>query len=1012
MAISFPICRTSSWRLAATLVLAASTIGARSGAADIVDGAPAIDALGQYDQTSFTDPQPDFDKSGTDDRPNAYGLETPQGVALDTVQHRLFVSESNNNRVLVYDLDESNRLVDRFPDAVLGQPDLSSGAANSPSRAATTMAQPAGLAVDAGSTHLYVADSGNSRVLVFDITSITSGEAAIAVLGQTDFTSGAVALFQGGMSQPRGVALDESGRRLFVADQGFNRVLVFDITAVTNGEAAINVLGQSTFTSSAAGLSQSALDRPADLAYDGENNRLFVADAFNNRVLAFDLAALSNGEGATHVICQASYGTESTGAGAAECFRPVGVWFDAPRDRLYVSESINNRVHVYSTGATFSEFSLAAVNVLGQPTLGAALFAETSRSRIADPAGLVVNPADGRLYLAENSSNRILIFDAATLSDGEDAEDLIGQYDETSYTSPVPRYTKAAPGNAPNLFGLSGPRAVEIDPVRHRLFVADTLNSRVLMYELDSSNRLIDRIPDAVLGQGDFTTGTSVTTQAGVAGPGGLAWDSTTDRLFVSDTGNNRVLVYDTATVTSGEPAITVLGQGDFTSSGSATAQNRLQSPGGLALDTAGRRLFVADRDNNRVVVFDVAAVTNGENAVNVLGQPDFVTADVNLTAASLTTPRGLAYDSTRQRLFVADTDNSRVLMFDVASITDGESAVKVLCQSDFGSNNSSVSQGECSFPEGVVYDGGLDRLYLFDSDNNRVVVFDTSAVTNGEEATHVIGQVDFDSATPGTSVTAITRPRSGAFDAVNERLYVADAESRVIVFPTDYEAAFSGTTFTEAAGGGGTIATTLTVRLKNELWSVASGPLNRLEHYTIGALPAGLTEVVTVTSPTTATITLTGVASRNTTADSVSGIAFALLNAAFTNVSAADVAGSSTSFAVTFTGAPTPVPTATPTPVPTPCFGGTLDAPKVGAGSSRATVTLSGAKVSSAACVVTIKGQRRNPSRRVSAQLAPGKKKKGFARLLRGKWTFFYTVRTTALGTTSTSRKRAVVVR
>ena len=51
---------------------------------------------------------------------------------------------------------------------------------------------------------------------------------------------------------------------------------------------------------------------------------------------------------------------------------------------------------------------------------------------------------------------------------------------------------------------------------------------------------------------------------------------------------------------------------------------HRPNSPRGLIYDPAGNRLFVADFSNNRVMLFDVASITNGENAVNVLGQANF----------------------------------------------------------------------------------------------------------------------------------------------------------------------------------------------------------------------------------------------------------------------------------------------------------------------------------------------------------------------------------------------------
>ncbi len=56
-------------------------------------------------------------------------------------------------------------------------------------------------------------------------------------------------------------------------------------------------------------------------------------------------------------------------------------------------------------------------------------------------------------------------------------------------------------------------------------------------------------------------------------------------------------------------------------------AANRPNSPRRLAFDPSGNRLFVADYTNNRVMVFDVGSITNGENAANVLGQTTFTTS-------------------------------------------------------------------------------------------------------------------------------------------------------------------------------------------------------------------------------------------------------------------------------------------------------------------------------------------------------------------------------------------------
>lgn len=1001
-------CPVKSGWLAALFL---STLGAFPAyGADIVDGAPAVDLLGQYDQTSFTSPVPDFDKGSANDRPNAYGIDTPEGIALDTTNHRLFVSEFSNNRVLVYDLDSSNILVDPFPDRVLGQATFAS---KNSGLNASSLNQPRGLAYSPSSNRLFVADGGNSRVVVYDVSAISNGEAAINVLGQADFTSIVAAGSASGMSSPWGIVLDEAGDRLFVSDSSFHRVTVFDVSGITNGQAATHVLGQSGFADITSALSQSRLNGPRHLAYDAENSRLFVAEFSNNRVLVFNVASITNGQNASHVICQASYSAAAAGTSASQCQQPVGVWYDDSLDRLYVAEHGGDRVHVFSASASFAQFSLAASNVIGQANLGDAGSPIASRTRVNDPSAMVTNSVDGRLYLVDTANNRILFFDAATVTNGEEAEGLIGQYDESSYTNPVPVYTKNQPGNKPNLFGLDSPREIAIDTVHHRLFVADSNNGRVLIYNLDGSNVLIDRIPDAVLGQADF--GSTVTTPSGtvMGGPSGLAYDAVGDRLFVSDPGANRVLVFNTATISNGESAAAVLGQNNFTSTGAGLSQGALRSPRGLAFDSERNFLFVVDTDNSRVMVFDVASVTNGEAAVNVLGQPDFVTANFALSISQFNEPLAVAYDSAHKRLFVADSTNNRVLVFDATSISNGASAVGVLCQADFVTNASAVGQGLCSTPRGLAYDGALDRLHVVDGDSNRVLTFDTASINNGEDAIHVLGQIDFDSSVQGTSVTNLNGPSSIAFEPSSDRLYVTDSASRIVVFPTDYQATYSGTTFSEASAGAGVVDTVITVTLKNEFFSVSSGVLTKDTHYSIGALPPGLSEVVTVTSPTTATIVLSGAATANDAANSVTGISFSLLNAALTNVSVFSVDGVSTSFGVSFTGAtatPTPLPTATI--APTPCFGGVLPAPKVVAGVGRATVTLPGTKVSSAACVVTLTGERVRPTKRVSKRLGAGKKTTTFTKLLKGSWKFGYSVRTTALGTSQTSKKKSGVVR
>ena len=82
------------------------------------------------------------------------------------------------------------------------------------------------------------------------------------------------------------------GKRLFVADGGNNRVLVYSNVPTNSGQAADIVLGQPNENASVDSTdllisSSDSIRTPMSLAWDGTN--LYVADTFNRRVLVFTI---------------------------------------------------------------------------------------------------------------------------------------------------------------------------------------------------------------------------------------------------------------------------------------------------------------------------------------------------------------------------------------------------------------------------------------------------------------------------------------------------------------------------------------------------------------------------------------------------------------------------------------------------------------------------------------------------------------------------------------------------
>lgn len=200
------------------------------------------------------------------------------------------------------------------------------------------------------------------------------------------------------------------------------------------------------------------------------------------------------------------------------------------------------------------------------------------------------------------------------------------------------------------------------------------------------------------------------------------------NRVYVVDSGNNRVLGWSNAdNLTNGAPADLVIGQTDFHSNlcnaGGAVSAGTLCSPTGAGVDAQGR-LYVADTGNNRVLEYD-SPYSGPPAADRVFGQNgNFSLNSCTTTAVSLCRPQGVAVDLTG-RLYVADTYNSRILQFD-APLTS-QSANRVFGQSgSFTTKECHGGYGLC-YPTSVAPDFA-NHLYVADTLNHRVLEYDVGS--------------------------------------------------------------------------------------------------------------------------------------------------------------------------------------------------------------------------------------------------------------------------------------------
>jgi uncharacterized protein (TIGR03437 family) len=617
------------------------------------------------------------------------GLTLPSGIAVDS-QGNVYVLDGGNNRILRYPKPFS-QTPPAIPDIVLGQTSFSTNTANQGGISASTLAftvtsnnsatvLQAFLTFDSAG-NLWVSDSGNNRVLRFNASVLgsqaSSGPAADVVLGQTDFMTGTYnpppsnpALSLTSFTSPDGIAFDSAGR-LFVVESISSRrgrILMWTPPFFT-GEAASRLLGVDTATPPPAANSEFQMG-PSPGALFPIGTGIGVADSFDSRVLVFPAVEQWTPNTTYQAAVEVAGQTDFTGgspnqampaATASTLSQPAAAVFF--NNELYVADSSNNRVVVMpQNGSSFGP----ATRVLGQDAMNfnapnlveGREFDFTSASGGGDTGvavDLSANPP--HLYVADTYNNRILGYkDLRNIGAGVKADIVIGQ---PNFQSTVANYP-AATANGTSASGVFAPTGLVVDSAGN-LYVADTGNGRVLRFPSPFANYTAGQpeAADLVLGQVSFTA-TKITdpTPRTMSEPYGLAF-AYAGGLLVSDIGLNRVLYFQAPPLAPGQPdnftsgmsASLVFGQPDFSSGGSGSGVSQLNSPHHISMDTDDH-LYVADTGNSRVAIYDHAPTSSP-------GPP----AAYFLTKG-LQAPRGMYVSGPTGDIWVGDAGNGTAIRY------------------------------------------------------------------------------------------------------------------------------------------------------------------------------------------------------------------------------------------------------------------------------------------------------------------------------------------------------------
>ena len=306
------------------------------------------------------------------------------------------------------------------------------------------------------------------------------------------------------------------------------------------------------------------------------------------------------------------------------------------------------------------------------------------------------------------------------------------------------------------------------------------------------------QLANLVIGQGLFSAGTE-NAGRGTGDPGDIAGDGMVSPvgnaaiinslLYIPDSGNNRILGFDTLPNLNGTAADFALGQNDLASGSTGSGSGQLTAP--QTVKATASQLFVTDTDNNRLLIWNSLPAESGAAADLVVGQAGFGFNLPGVAANRLTAPAScFVVDN---RLIIADRGNHRVLIWNNIPAADGVDADLVLGQSDFahnaanddnqdGAQDITPSARTLNTPSDIWSDG--NRLIVADSGNNRVLIWDTFPAENFAPASTVIGQPDMSSDTAGISATELNAPLALAGDG--QQLFIADRNNhRVMIWET-----------------------------------------------------------------------------------------------------------------------------------------------------------------------------------------------------------------------------------
>lgn len=309
-------------------------------------------------------------------------LSFPGKIVADQEGQRLFISDSNHNRIVITKL--TGELIDTIGNGQIGQQDGSYTEAN--------FNHPQGMALASNGETLYVADTENHLIRQIDLK--TKKVETIAGTGQQSLERNNFGLAKKvGLNSPWDLQLVDD--ILFIAMAGPHQIWFMDLKSSKVGPFA----GSGREGHVDGPRPRASLAQPSGITFNGKS--LFIADSEVSTIRAIDLK--DNGEVSSIAGSGDLFGFgDEDGTGEAVRFQhPLGVHFS--NGMIYVADTYNHKIKMVDPKDGSSQTFLGA----GKPGKD-----DGKNAKFYEPSGLSV--AGDKLYIADTNNHLIRVADLKT----------------------------------------------------------------------------------------------------------------------------------------------------------------------------------------------------------------------------------------------------------------------------------------------------------------------------------------------------------------------------------------------------------------------------------------------------------------------------------------------------------------------------------------------------------------------------------------------------------------------